>query len=68
MKRLILSIILFASTLFAQTKTDIEVPYVAFEIKEAKGSDSIQAYCIMCHSFGTVTNYLFENYGNGKEI
>ncbi|WP_295419157.1 sulfite:cytochrome C oxidoreductase subunit B [Sulfurovum sp.] len=98
----IISIALIASIpLMAQVKEKIEVPYIPFPIKMGKGFDSVQANCLMCHSFGyiinqgrqsrtfwsskvkkmivhfkapitekdakTITNYLFEHYGNGKE-
>lgn len=100
MKKIILLTILSISSLFAQVKGDVEVPYIAYEIKMGKGFDAVQANCLMCHSFGyiinqgpqskefwaekvqkmihafkapiskedakTVTEYLFEHYGNGK--
>lgn len=87
--------------LSAQVQENVEVPYIPYEIKMGKGFDTVQANCLMCHSFGyiinqgpqsrdfwakkvdkmivhfkapitkedakTVTNYLFEQYGNGKE-
>jgi len=56
MKNLILIAILAASPLFAQVKENIEVPYVAFPIKMGKNFDAIQTHCLMCHSFGYITN------------
>ena len=100
MKKIILLSALTLSSLFAQVQSDIEVPYISYEIKMGKGFDAVQANCLMCHSFGyiinqgpqsrlfwskkvekmithfkapimkedaeTVTNYLFQHYGNGK--
>jgi mono/diheme cytochrome c family protein len=56
MKKLILVAALLASPLFAQVKEKIEVPYVAFPIKMGKGFDTVQANCLMCHSFGYILN------------
>lgn len=56
MKKLILSSLLLASPLFAQVKEKVEVPYVAFPIKMGEGFDAIQTHCLMCHSFGYITN------------
>ena len=56
MKKLILIIALLASSLLAQVKEKIEVPYVAFPIKTGKGFDAIQTNCLMCHSFGYIIN------------
>ena len=56
MKKLILITALLSTILFAQTKENVEVPYVAFPIKMGKGFDAIQTHCLMCHSFGYITN------------
>ena len=56
MKKIILSTALLTSALFAQVKEKVEVPYVAFPIKMGKGFDAIQTHCLMCHSFGYITN------------
>lgn len=56
MKKLILTVALVASPLFAQVKEKVEVPYVAFPIKMGEGFDAIQTNCLMCHSFGYITN------------
>ena len=56
MKKLILIAALLAAPLFAQVDESIEVPYVAFPIKMGKGFDAVQANCLMCHSFGYITN------------
>jgi mono/diheme cytochrome c family protein len=100
-KKLLLTTALVATPLLAQISAKGEVPYVAFPVKMGAGFDEVQANCMMCHSFGyitnqgkqskkfwrgkvdkmivhfkapiskesaeTVTNYLFEHYGNGKE-
>jgi hypothetical protein len=56
MKKLILIAALLSTFLFAQTKEEVEVPYVPFPIKMGDGFDAIQANCLMCHSFGYITN------------
>lgn len=56
MKKLILIAALLTSGLFAQVDEKVEVPYVAFPIKMGEGFDAIQANCLMCHSFGYITN------------
>ncbi len=56
MKKLIMIAALLATPLFAQVKEKVEVPYVAFPIKMGKGFDAIQTNCLMCHSFGYITN------------
>jgi len=55
-KKLILIAGLSYSALFAQVKGDIEVPYIAYEIKMGKGFDAVNANCLMCHSFGYILN------------
>ena len=56
MKKLMLITVLLSTTLFAQTKEKVEVPYVAFPVKMGKGFDAVQANCLMCHSFGYIIN------------
>ena len=56
MKKFILITVLLSTILFAQTKENVEVPYVAFPIKMGKGFDAIQTNCLMCHSFGYIIN------------
>jgi len=56
MKKIVLLSILAFSSLFAQVKEDIEVPYISYEIKMGKGFDTVQANCLMCHSFGYMIN------------
>jgi hypothetical protein len=56
MKKLLLIAILSVSSLFAQVKGDVEVPYIAYPIKLGKGFDTVQANCLMCHSFGYILN------------
>ena len=56
MKKIVLLTVLSISALLAQVKQDIEVPYIPFEIKMGKGFDTVQADCLMCHSFGYILN------------
>jgi len=56
MKKIILIVALLNSVLFAQTKEKVEVPYVAFPVKMGKGFETVQANCLMCHSFGYIIN------------
>ncbi len=56
MKKIILITVLMVGSLFAQVSKPIEVPYIAYTIKKAKGVDTLQANCLMCHSFGYVIN------------
>ena len=56
MKKIILVSAILSTVLMAQTKEKVEVPYVPFPIKMGKGFDAIQTHCLMCHSFGYITN------------
>jgi len=56
MKKLILIALFAVSSLFAQVKEDVEVPYISYQIKMGKGFDAVQANCLMCHSFGYIIN------------
>ena len=56
MKKIVLLTALSVGALFAQVKENIEVPYIPFEIKMGKGFDTVQADCLMCHSFGYILN------------
>lgn len=56
MKKYMMITTLLSVLVFAQTKEKVEVPYVAFPIKMGKGFDVIQTNCLMCHSFGYITN------------
>ncbi|QOP41497.1 sulfite:cytochrome C oxidoreductase subunit B [Sulfurimonas marina] len=56
MKKILLLAVLSVGSLFAQVKGDVEVPYIAYEIKMGQGFDAIQANCLMCHSFGYMIN------------
>ena len=101
MKKIVLITALSFSALFAQVKEKIEVPNIHYEMKKGQGFETVQANCLMCHSFGyilnqglqprkfwhgkiekmihafkapinkkdkkVIENYLFKNYGNGKE-
>ena len=42
--------------MFAQVDQAVEVPYISYEIKMGKGFDEVNANCLMCHSFGYITN------------
>jgi len=56
MKKIILLAMLAVSSLFAQVQEAVEVPYISYEIKMGQGFDSVQANCLMCHSFGYIIN------------
>ena len=56
MKKIILASFLLVGSLYAQVKGDIEVPVVEFKMKEGKGFDTMQANCLMCHSYGYMLN------------
>jgi len=56
MKNVLILVILTVGFLHAQVDKNIEVPYIAYEIKMGKGFDAVQANCLMCHSFGYVIN------------
>lgn len=57
-KKALLAAILLATPLLAQVKGDIEVPYIAYEVKGTmdKGFSETNANCLTCHSFGYVIN------------
>jgi len=56
MKKIILTALLALAPLMAQVDEKVEVPYIDFPVKMAKGFDTIQANCLMCHSFGYILN------------
>ena len=56
MKKLVLIALLAVSSLFAQVESEVEVPYISYQIKMGKGFDAVQANCLMCHSFGYIIN------------
>jgi len=56
MNKVLLLVMLTVSSLFAQVKGDVEVPYISYQIKMGKGFDAVQANCLMCHSFGYIIN------------
>ena len=56
MKKVYITALLAVTPLFAQVKGEIEVPYIPFEIKMGKGFDTVNANCLMCHSFGYIIN------------
>ncbi len=62
-KKLILLAGLASASLFAQVKSDVEVPYISYEIKMGKGFDAVQSNCLMCHSFGYILNQGPQSYG-----
>ncbi|SFV61086.1 Cytochrome c551/c552 [hydrothermal vent metagenome] len=55
-KKIILTTLLATTPMMAQVKEKIEVPYVAFPVKMGKGFETVQANCLMCHSFGYIIN------------
>ena len=55
-KKLLLLCLLVFSSLQAEIKESVQVPYISYEIKMGKGFDAIQANCLMCHSFGYMIN------------
>ncbi|WP_345993839.1 sulfite:cytochrome C oxidoreductase subunit B [Sulfurimonas sp. HSL-1716] len=55
MKKLLL-LLAFSTAMFAQVSKAVEVPYISYEIKMGKGFDEVNANCLMCHSFGYITN------------
>ncbi|MFT7879799.1 MAG: sulfite:cytochrome C oxidoreductase subunit B [Sulfurimonas sp.] len=56
MKKLLLAAAIVATPLSAKVNEDVAVPYVAFPVKMGKGFDTVQAQCLMCHSFGYMIN------------
>jgi len=56
MKKIILGSLIVASSLFGQVKGNIEVPSISYKMKPGKGVETVQANCLMCHSFGYVLN------------
>ena len=57
-KKVALTAILLTTPLLAQVQGDIEVPYIAYEVKGTmdKGFSETNANCLTCHSFGYVIN------------
>lgn len=58
MKKILVTLLICASALMAQVNKgeDIQVPYIAYDIKMGKGFDAVQANCLTCHSFGYMIN------------
>ncbi|QSZ41646.1 sulfite:cytochrome C oxidoreductase subunit B [Sulfurimonas aquatica] len=56
MSKIVLLVMLAFGSLFAQVDSEIEVPYISYEIKMGEGFDTVQAQCLMCHSFGYIIN------------
>ncbi len=56
MKKIILITALMVGSLSAQVTKPMEVPYIPYNIKMGKGFDTLQANCLMCHSFGYIIN------------
>lgn len=56
MKKIVLLAMFFVGSLFAQVQSDVEVPYISYQIKMGHGFDAVQANCLMCHSFGYIIN------------
>lgn len=56
MKKILLASIFIGSFAFAQVKGAIQVPYIDYKLKPGKGVETVQANCLMCHSFGYMLN------------
>lgn len=56
MKKIVLIALMALLPLMAQVKEPIEVPYIDFPVKMGEGFNTIQANCLMCHSFGYILN------------
>lgn len=56
MKKIVLIALMALAPLMAQVEGKIEVPYIDFPVKMGKGFNTIQANCLMCHSFGYILN------------
>ena len=57
-KKILILAALISAPLFAQVEGDMEVPYIAYEVKGTmdKGFTEVNANCLTCHSFGYVIN------------
>lgn len=57
MKKIITITLITLAPLVAQVNTPpVEVPYIDFPVKMGEGFDTVQANCLMCHSFGYILN------------
>jgi len=56
MKKIILTALLALVPLTAQVDEKVEVPYIDFPVKMGEGFATVQANCLMCHSFGYIIN------------
>ena len=56
MKKIVFIILITLAPLFAQVSENIDVPYISYDIKMGPGFDEVNANCLMCHSFGYMTN------------
>lgn len=56
MRRTLLALLLMSAGLMAQVDKAVEVPYISYEIRMGEGFDEVNANCLMCHSFGYITN------------
>jgi len=56
MKKLLISLGLLALPLFAQIEGDLAVPDIDYPAPKAKGVNTYQANCMMCHSLGYIKN------------
>ncbi|SFV74871.1 Cytochrome c551/c552 [hydrothermal vent metagenome] len=56
MKKTVVFTMIMAGSLFAQVESKIEVPEIHYAMKQAKGFETFQANCSMCHSFGYILN------------
>lgn len=55
-KILLVALLSLGSLYAAEVKEEMAVPYIPYEIKMGENFDTIQAQCLMCHSFGYIIN------------
>ena len=55
-KNIVLIVLFMGTTLFAESKSGITIPYIDFPMKEGKGMYSTRGKCNMCHSWGYTLN------------
>lgn len=55
-KILLIALLCVAGLNAQEVKGDMAVPYISYEIKMGENFDTVQANCLMCHSFGYIIN------------
>jgi len=55
-KILLVALLSIAGLNAQEVKGEMAVPYIPYEIKMGENFDTIQAQCLMCHSFGYIIN------------